>query len=114
MDASSAEAAQNSDRHAPQRTSASEEIVPSLPINVVALAKAHGPNVGSRGGGARNSAERASQDSTQHPQSFLLCVGSFGPKDPVVPDYFHFYVAARTRSWFRTAVSVQFVNIAFQ
>ncbi len=44
VDRSSADVAQNSGRHAPQRTSATGEIAVSLPINVVALAQAHGPN----------------------------------------------------------------------
>jgi hypothetical protein len=44
VDRSSADAAQNSGRHAAQRASATGEIAVSLPINVIALAKAHGPS----------------------------------------------------------------------
>ena len=44
MDGSSAVVAENPGRHAPQRTSATGKIAVSLPINVAALAKAHGHN----------------------------------------------------------------------
>ena len=57
MDGSSADVAKNPGRHAPQRTSATGEIAVSLPINIVALVKAHRPQCRVLESGAPNSAE---------------------------------------------------------
>ena len=57
MDGSAADVAKNPGRHAPQRTSATGEIAVSLPINLVALVKAHRPQCRVLESGAPNSAE---------------------------------------------------------
>lgn len=62
MDGASADVAKNPGRHAPQRTSATGEIAVSLPINIVALVKAHRPQCRLLESGAPNSAETAFEE----------------------------------------------------